>query len=205
MQAGRLKALGFGAASVLAQLATCSVFVLIGVAVTGSRRKSHPTLQATLTILLALALVALALSIRRRPPRTPHGSSERTEALLERLGHLHFLTTLLAGLLLGIGGPKRLVLTALAATAITTAGLDDSEQALLVGLYVAVASALVWGPVIVFELVGRRVFALMNRAQEWVADHHPDAVVTPYSSLRLCSRSTRSASCSSRRARVAQV
>ena len=52
---------------------------------------------------------------------------------------------LVAGLLLGIGGPKRLVLTALAATTITTSALNDSGEAALVVLYVALATALVWG------------------------------------------------------------
>ena len=65
--------------------------------------------------------------------------------MIERLGRLRFLTTLLAGLLLGIGGPKRLVLTALAATTITTSGIASSSEAALVVLYVGLATALVWG------------------------------------------------------------
>ena len=177
MSAGRLKALGFAIGFVLAQLLTCSLLVLIGVAATGSSRKQHPGVQATLAIVLALGLVMLALRIRRRPPAPREGSSERTRALLERLGRLRFLTTLLAGLILGIGGPKRLILTALAGTAITTAGFHDPAQAALVVLYSGVATALVWGPVILFVLLGDRVVAIMKNAQKWVARHQPDVIV----------------------------
>jgi hypothetical protein len=177
MSAGRLKALGFATGFVLAQLLTCSLLVLIGVAATGSSRKAHSGVQATLALVLALGLVAFALQIRRRPPARREGSSERTQALLERLGRLRLLTTLLAGLILGIGGPKRLVLTALAATTITTAGFHDPAEAALVVLYTAVATALVWGPVILFVLLGDRVVAIMKDAQNWVARHQPDVIV----------------------------
>jgi hypothetical protein len=177
MSAGRLKALGFATGFVLAQLLTCSLFVLIGVAATGSSRETHSGVQATLALVLALGLVALALQLRRRPTTPREGSSQRTQALLERLGRLRLLTTLLAGLILGIGGPKRLVLTALAATTITTAGFGDPAQAALVVLYAAVATALVWGPVILFVLFGERVVATMKDAQEWVARHQPDVIV----------------------------
>jgi len=177
MPAGRLKVLGFGTAFVVAQLLTCSLLVIIGVAATGSSRKSHPGLHAGLELVLAAALVWLAVQVRRKPPARRERSSPRTHAMLERLGRLRFLTTLLAGLLLGIGGPKRLVLTALAATTITTAGLHYSGEAALVVLYVAIASALVWGPVVLFVVLGNRGVARMKRAQEDVARRQPHMTV----------------------------
>src|SRR5215203_4089351 len=48
-------------------------------------------------------------------------------------------TAIAAGLLLGVGGPKRLVLAALAAAAIVTSG-TGSEAAALVGSYTIVAT-----------------------------------------------------------------
>ena len=175
--AGRLKTLGFGVGFVAAQVLTCSVLVIVGVAVTGSNRKSHPGIQATLEILLALALIGLALRVRRRPPTAKEGSNARTQALLERLGRLHFLTTVVAGFLLGIGGPKRLVLTALAATTIVTAGVRDAGEAVLVVVYVAVATALVWGPVILVVILGKRAVALMEEAQGEVVRRQPQVTV----------------------------
>ena len=182
-QAGRLKALGFGTGFVAAQFLTCALFVGIGVAATGDGTRSHPGIQVLLEVALAVTLGGVALRVRRRPPTEGEGSSERTRAVLERLGRLHFLTAILAGLFLGIGGPKRLLLTAFAATTITTAGLSNSGKAAFVVLYVALATALVWGPVILFVLLGERAVALMKGAQEEVARRQP--VVTVYALLLL--------------------
>lgn len=171
MPAGRLKVLGFGTAFVTAQLLTCVIFVVIGVAAT--TRDNRPVLHAALELALAVGLVLLALRVRRKPQTAREGSSPRTQAMLERLGRLRFLTTVLAGVVLGVGGPKRLVLTALAAGTITTSGIDDAEEAVLVILYVVVATMLVWGPVALFVLLGDRTVALMKRAQEEVAARQP--------------------------------
>ena len=187
MPAGRLKALGFGAGFVGAQSLTCSVLVIFGIAVAGG--KSHPDLRATLEVALALVLIALTLVVHRRPltrndSRTAHERSKaRTQALLERLSRLRVLTTVAAGFLLGIGGPKRLVLTSLAATTIVTAGLGDVNQAGLVVVYVTLATALVWVPLILFLLLGKRVIALMEGAQDDVARRQPQ--VTVYALLLL--------------------
>jgi Na+/melibiose symporter-like transporter len=180
MPSGRLKALGFGAGFVGAQILTCSVLVIFGIAATGSNGKSHPGLRAALEVALALVLIALALVIRRRPPNSPTAhdrSKARTQALLERLSRLRILTTVVAGFLLGIGGPKRLVLTSLAATTIVTAGLGDAEEAALVVVYVTLATALVWGPLLLFLLLGKRVIALMESAQGEVGRRQPQVTV----------------------------
>jgi hypothetical protein len=176
MPAGRLKTLVFGTAFVLAQALTCSVFVIIGVAAFGTK-SDHPDLHAALELALAAALVGLAMRIRRRPRAASEDSSPRMQATIERLGRLSLLTSLLAGLLLGIGGPKRLVLTALAATTITTAGLQDSGEAALVVLYAVIATALVWGPVAAFVLLGDRAISRMKTAQADMAQRQPKATV----------------------------
>jgi hypothetical protein len=175
-QAGRLKALGFGTGFVAAQFLTCSLFVIIGVAATGAGTK-HPGVQAVLALVLALALGVVALRVRRRPLPDGDRSGARTRALLERLSRLRLVTTILAGLLLGVGGPKRLVLTALAATTITTAAVHDSGEATLVVLYVALATAVVWGAVILFVLLGERGVSFMERAQGEVARRQPEVAV----------------------------
>ena len=64
MQAGRLKALGFGAGFVIGQVFTCSLFVILGVAVTGASKRTHSTLLATLELVLAVFLIAFALRVR---------------------------------------------------------------------------------------------------------------------------------------------
>jgi hypothetical protein len=177
MQAGRLKTLGFGTGFVIGQLFTCSLFVILGVVVTGASKRPHSALLATLELLLALLLIAVALRVRRAPPVDTEGSSERTRAVLERLSRMRFLTTSIAGFLLGIGGPKRLLLTALAATAITTADVRDAGETALVVWYCALATALVWGPVIVYVLLGDRAVGIMTRAQQRLARRQPGVKV----------------------------
>lgn len=177
MQAGRLKTLGFGIGFVLGQVFTCSLFVIVGVVVTGASKRTHSALLATLEVLLALLLIAVALRVRRAPPVETEGSSERTQAVLGRLSRMRFLTTAIAGFLLGIGGPKRLLLTALAATAITTAGVSDAGEAVLVVWYCAVATVLVWGSVIIYVLLGDRAVGVMTRAQQRLARRQPGVKV----------------------------
>jgi Sap, sulfolipid-1-addressing protein len=177
MQAGRLKTLGFGTGFVIGQLFTCSLFVILGVVVTGASKRTHAALLATLELLLALLLIAVALRARRAPPIETEGSSERTQAVVERLSRMHFLTTSVAGFVLGIGGPKRLLLTALAATAITTAGVRDAGETALVLWYCALATVLVWGPVIVYMLLGERAVGVMTRAQQRLARRQPGVKV----------------------------
>ena len=142
-----------------------------------------------LEVSLALVVIALALVVHRRPAKTNDSrtvqerSKARTQALLERLSRLRVLTTVVAGFLLGIGGPKRLVLTSLAATTIVTAGLGDADQATLVVVYVTLATALVWAPLILFVLLGKRVIARMEDAQDDIGRRQPQ--VTVYALLTL--------------------
>ena len=177
MQAGRLKTLGFGIGFVLGQVLTCSLFVIVGVVFTGAGKRTHSTLLATVELLLAFLLVAVALRVRRAPVVETEGSRKRSQAVLERLGRLRFLTTSIAGFLLGIGGPKRLLLTGLAATAITTAGVGDAEEAVLVVWYCALATVLVWAPVSVYVLLGERTVGIMTRAQQRLARRQPGVKV----------------------------
>jgi Sap, sulfolipid-1-addressing protein len=177
MPSGRVKTVGFGSCFVAAQIVTCSTFVIIGVAATGSRMKSRPWLQATLEVVLAVALVARALAIRGRDPVAERPPSGRVRALVERLGRLRLVTTAAAGFVLGLGGPKRLVLTGLAATAIVAADLGNSSEALLVGGYVLVATALVWAPVVLLVLLGDGAVAVIGRAHGWAARRQPRVTI----------------------------
>lgn len=177
MQSGRPKALAFAIGFVLAQLLTCSVLVTIGYVANGSGRNRHPGLQVVLEVGLAVALLWLAARIRAGGVTMERASGERSKKLLERLRGLRVLTTFAAGVVLGIGVPKRLLLSALAMTAVATAGVGRSEKAVLVVVYAAVATALVWGPVIVFTLLGDRTVAVMQRAQREVARRQPGLAV----------------------------
>ncbi len=178
MQAGRVKALGFGVGFVAAQLVTCSLFVGVDFAVAGSTRHHHPGVQFGLEVAVAGALIWLAERVRRRAPSQEEAGSRRTRKLLERLDRLRLLTAVTAGVVMGIGVPKRLILALLTATTIDTAGVRPSGQAFLVLLYVAIATTIVWVPVVMFILLGDRAIAMTSHAQDEVIRRQP--LVTIY-------------------------
>ena len=179
IHAGRRQALGFGMGFVAAQLLTCSLLVSLDFAAVGSSSGSYPGIRPPLALAAAAVLIWLAGRVDRRPRprRTQDESNSRAHALLGRLSRLGFLATLASGALLGIGGPKRLVLTILAAVLISTSGVPGSAQAELVVVYVALATVLVWGPV-VFSLVRRdKTEALMKSAQTAASRNQPAVTI----------------------------
>ena len=175
MRAGRPQALAFGVGFVSAQLLVLTVFLVVEVGAIGRSRRSG--VQVVLELALAGALVWLAREAPRLLAARREASGERTQRLLDRLGRVRLRTAVGSGVLLGIGGPKRLVLGAVAATAITTAGFRTTTQIVLGLVYVAVASALVWVPVIIYLFFGQRAVSLMRRAQEETARRQPRITV----------------------------
>jgi len=175
MRAGRSRAVAFGAGFVIGQIATFSLFLFIDVGAVGRSRRSG--VQVVIELGLAAALVWLARAAPRLLAAQRAASGERTQRLLDRLGRVRLGTALGAGILLGVGGAKRLVLSALAATIVTTTGFRTSTQMVLGVLYVAVASALVWAPVITYIAFGERAVIRIKEAQEATARHQPKVTV----------------------------
>ena len=173
MRSGRLKALGFAIGFVSGQLLACSVLVALGGAVVPHHEVKHPRVAGLLELGFGLVLLVFAARLRRPPPAAElhPGGRRRSEAAIERLRHLHVLTSLAAGLLLGIGGPKRLVLTVLAAASITAAGVATSTEVGLVVWYGIIATVLVWAPVLAFVILGERAVSALDAAQEWLKRH----------------------------------
>ena len=177
MRTGRLKALGFGAGVVLGQLLACVALVALGAVTTPNRTKAYPTVDGALQLGLGLVLLCLALMTYRRPATPRHAASGRSQAALDRLQHVHFMTASAAGLLLGIGGPKRLVLTGLAAASITASGITGAHEEILIGWYVFLATALVTFPVLAYLLLGNWVVDGLDEALKWLARHRRPATV----------------------------
>lgn len=176
MRSGRLKALGFAVGVVTGQLLACSILVVIGAAAVPHREVKYPGVRALLELGLGVALLGLAVRLRHRPQSATTQGAGRSEAVLERLRRLHVLTSLVAGMLLGIGGPKRLVLTVLASASITSAGVGSSTEAALVLWYGLIATILVWASVLAFVIVGKRAVDVLDAAQAW-AERHQRPVV----------------------------
>jgi hypothetical protein len=177
MRTGRLKAAGFGLGVVFGQLVACTALVVIGDAAAPGRNKPYATFEAALALGAGLGLLWLAAILRRRPDLMERESSGRSKAALERLQHVHLLTATAVGILLGIGGPKRLVLTALASASIAASGLSSHDRVVLVAWYVLLATALVWGPILGYLLLGSFAVAALDAALEWLGRHRRAATL----------------------------
>ena len=165
---GRANGSAFGLAFLLTQSTVLLIAVLVGSAATPDRDRSHETLAAALELALGLALLALAW--RARSPRgsqAPSGES-RTKALLARLRGLRPTTAFSVGALLGVGGVKRLTITLLTGATIAVAALTRADEVALGILYVLIASLLVWVPVAVYLVAGRRADELTESAEAWL-------------------------------------
>jgi hypothetical protein len=169
MRTGRLQAVGFAVGVVVGQLFACASLVATGVAVTPVRGKAHPTVEGLLAVALGVALLVFAFEVRRRAEPAIRSEPSRSKRALDRLQHVGPVTAVGIGSLLGIGGPKRLVLTALAAAAITAAGQTGTSDAALVVWYTLLATALVWGPVLTYLFLGDAAVVLLDEGIEWFA------------------------------------
>jgi Sap, sulfolipid-1-addressing protein len=134
------------------------------------RLDSHETLEAVLALLLGIVLLTVGLRARHAPPcREPEGS--HASAILAGLGNVRPAAAFSMAGLLGFGGPKRLVLTFLAMASITGASLGDVETSTLVVGYIAVATVLVWVPVGIVIVAGKRAAVILERGQSWLTGH----------------------------------
>lgn len=163
---GRGNGLAFLAGFVIGQSAGFLVGFLVGSAAT-TDRGGHPTIAPALELALGVGLLLLAWLERRREERPREGPS-RTSALLERLKGLRPGTAFAVGALLGVGGIKRLSITIVAGATVGVAGLEPAADALLGGLYVLIASVLVWLPVGFYVVAGERATHWMANADTWL-------------------------------------
>jgi hypothetical protein len=168
---GRLNGTGFAVGVVVGQTVVYLLVFVIGVASVHARAGGHPTLQSTLELAFGIALIVVAFERRFAPPRPRRDAGPRTRALMSRLERLRPLEALGAGLLLGIGGPKRLLITVLAAATISTSGLGRQGKVAASVAYVVLATVLVWAPVVVYVVLGDRAGDRMVTARTWLTAH----------------------------------
>jgi hypothetical protein len=164
---GRLKALLFGIGFVVAQLGSLAVLVVVGAALDPSSDRDHHGFRVGLELAFGAALLLLALAVHRRP--ADDGDDSSVAQVLDRLRRLRPLTALAAGVLLGVGGPKRLVLTALAAATIAASGTAGRDSVALAVGYAAIATLVVWLPIAAFVVAGDRAVGAIDAAARALA------------------------------------
>lgn len=167
-QPARLNGFVFALAFLLGEALLWVVLLTVGAAT--SLDEGHQDAAAVLKLVLGLLLLAAAWRVQRGSGSVPERREgpARGQALTAGLGRLTGKAAFPLGVLLGIGGPKRLTIAIVAATTVSVAGLTRAEEAGVVLLYCMVAGVLVWAPVAVFLVAGRRATFWLADAQEWL-------------------------------------
>ena len=180
MKTGRLTALGFALGVLLGQLLACASW---------SPSEAHRSRLATRTIppsrgCSSSGSASPSSGLQRSFPIVPRGAlhrsgrSGRSKEVLERLARVRPFTALVAGLMLGIGGPKRLVLTALASASIAAAGVGGADRGALILWYSALATVVVWLPILGYVLLGQWAVTWLDRGLEWLTRHQRSASIS---------------------------
>ena len=164
---GRTNGIVFAVGFLLGQSAAFLAAFLVGSAATTTEHEGNQQAAAVLELVFGVALLAIAWPQRRHgAPDT--GGPSRTKALLARLRGLRPGTAFVFGTLLGVGGVKRLSITVVAGATVGIASLLAVEELALGVLYVLVAGVLVWLPVGIYVVAGRRAAGWMEQAEGWL-------------------------------------
>ncbi len=91
------------------------------------RLDSHETIQGVMALLVGVALITAGLRKRHGPSRPDTETGQRS-AIIARLSHVRPGEALSVALVLGFGGPKRLVLTFLAMASLSQADLRRRRE-----------------------------------------------------------------------------
>jgi len=179
----RLKGTALAIGFIAGQAIFLALVFAIGISSSPDGR-NHPAVVDSIVIAFGVALLLTALHVRRhRSDLAARGANPRTEAIHARLANLRPVTALGTGALLGIGGPKRIGITIVVSAAIAAAGLDSAAAVALAVLYIAVATVLVWVPVLLYVVLGPRATEGLANGQRWIAQHkqaitfYPSAVL----------------------------
>ena len=164
---GRVNGVAFMAGFLLGQSIAFLVVFFVGSAFSEGE---HGT--ATAYLELATGVVLLGIAWRERLPRAQEASfsSSRTHAVLARLTRVKPSVSFGIGFPLGIGA-KRLAITILAAGTIALSGLSSADEIGLSLLYVVVATVIVWFPVSLYLILGRRSDDLVASSRAWITQH----------------------------------
>jgi Sap, sulfolipid-1-addressing protein len=145
--------------------------------------ENHPAVVAIIVITIGSALLVTAAYVRRHRNDPARGPNPRTEAIRSRLANLRPLTALGTGAALGIGGPKRIGVTIAATAVIAAAGVNGADALALAVLYIAVATVLVWVPVLLFVVFGPRAAEWLANQQRWIGLHKQPLTFYPSAAL----------------------
>ena len=172
---GRATGLAFTAAFVLGQSAACVVaLVFFGSAV--EEGGGHSAVAAYFELAAGAALLLYALRARTVQELQTIDRAPRTDAIFGRLENTKPRMAFAVGLPLGIGA-KRLAITILAAGTLAAAELGPAAEVTLPVIYVVIATAVVWIPVVLYTIFGTRADAAVADSHRWIVTHEREVTL----------------------------
>jgi hypothetical protein len=140
----------------------------------------HEGFEAGFTLVLGGLLVVAAFYLRAHPhAHAMKSGPNRATSVLGRIKHLTPAQALGVGAALGIGGPKRITVTLLVAGAIAASGLPFGRSATIAVEYIVIGTLLVWLPVVLYVIAGKRAEDWIATAQAWASDHEQTLTFYP--------------------------
>jgi hypothetical protein len=162
----RLNGFIFAAAFLIGEAIVIGVVLAAGSI--GPNQDARKTAAQVLELLLGLLLLAASWRLHRGEAPREAGTKGRTQAVLDKLAGIKPAAAVAAGILLGIGGPRRLTISIVTAATISGAGLTTRQDVGLAALYIVVAGLLIWGPVAIYLVAGARARVWLTTAEEWL-------------------------------------
>jgi hypothetical protein len=129
---------------------------------------------ATWVGILKLVLGALLLLVAVKQWRgRPHGDEPaHLPKWMEAIDHLGGPKALGLGALLAAANPKNGLMTVGAGAAIAQTGIDAGQQAVVLAIFVVLASVGVAAPVVLFFALGDRSVTLLGELKDWMASNN---------------------------------
>jgi len=175
----RINGLLYAGAFLFTQALVLVLALALGVA-SVTHGDEHQGLGSAIGLVLGGLLVSAAFYLRAHPHAhaTKSGPNKAT-AVLGRIKHLSPGQAVGVGAALGIGGPKRITVTLLVAGAIAASGLPFGPSATVAIEYVVIGTVLVWLPVVLYVIAGKRAEDWIASAQAWASAHEQSLTFYP--------------------------
>ncbi len=154
-----------------AGLAVVGALVLVVASLAGASEDAEPaTWVEVLKLTLGLLLVLLAVKQWRGRPR--RGAQGDLPAWMQKVDTFTPGRTIAIAVALSGVNPKNLVLIVAAGAAIAQTGIEASEQAIALGVFVLVATLGPGLPVAAYFLLGDRARRLLDELKAWMGAHN---------------------------------
>ncbi len=175
----RINGLLYAGAFLVTQTFVLLLALALGVA-SVTHGDEHQGIESGLAIVFGGLLLVAAFYLRAHPhTHATKSGPNKASSVLGRIKHLSPGQALGVGAALGIGGPKRITVTLLVAGAIAASGLPVGRSATIAVEYIVIGTVLVWLPVVLYVIAGKRAEDWIAAAQAWAVAHEQTLTFYP--------------------------